>query len=65
MDNYNYSNMEIKFKRFHKDAVIPKQATKLSGGWDVVITRIEQKEPDLVICYLGFGLGLPEVYKLL
>jgi dUTPase len=47
----------------HKDAVIPKQTTKLSGGWDVTCTEITQEKPDFVICKLGFALQPPPNYK--
>ena len=56
--------MNVKIKKLHKNAVIPKQATKLAGGWDVTVTDIEQVEEDFVICKLGFALDLPEGYKL-
>lgn len=56
--------MEVKIKRLHKDAVIPKQATKLSGGWDVVATEIIQEANDFVICKLGFSLQPPPNYKI-
>ena len=56
--------MQVKIKKFHKDAVLPKQATEFAGGWDVTVTEIEQVEDDLVICKLGFALQLPKGYKL-
>ena len=56
--------MIAKFKRLHKNAVIPKQATEFDGGWDVTVTEIEYVEPDFVICKLGFALELPVGYKL-
>ena len=55
---------QIKIKKLHPNATIPKQATELAGGWDVTVTEIEQKEVDLVICKLGFALQLPKNYKL-
>lgn len=56
--------MKIKLKKLHPDAVIPKQATELAGGWDVTVTEIIQTEKDFVICKLGFALELPKGYKL-
>lgn len=56
--------MEVKIKRLHKDAVIPKQATELAGGWDVVATEIIQEVNDFVICKLGFSLQPPHNYKI-
>lgn len=56
--------MQVKFKKLHPNATIPKQATELAGGWDVTVTEIEQVEKDLVICKLGFALQLPKGYKL-
>jgi dUTP pyrophosphatase len=56
--------MKIKFKRLHENATIPKQATRLSGGWDVTVTEIIKEADDFVICKLGFALGIPEGYKL-
>lgn len=56
--------MQIKIKKLHPNATIPKQATELAGGWDVTVTEIEKAEDDLVICKLGFALQLPKNYKL-
>lgn len=56
--------MEVKIKRLHKDAAIPKQATELAGGWDVVATEIIQEANDFVICKLGFSLQPPPNYKI-
>lgn len=57
--------MKVKIKRLHENAVIPKQATELAGGWDVTVTEIEQIDKDLVICKLGFALQLPSNYRLI
>ena len=56
--------MKVKFKKLHPNAVIPKQATELAGGWDVVATEIIQESPDFVICKLGFSLQPPSNYKI-
>ena len=55
--------MKVKFKRLHKDAVIPKQSSDGAGGWDVVATEIIQESEDFVICKLGFALTPPPGYK--
>lgn len=57
--------MKVKIKKIHENAVIPKQATELAGGWDVTVTEIEQIDKDLVICKLGFALQLPSNYRLI
>lgn len=57
--------MQVKIKKLHKDAAIPKQATDLAGGWDVTATEIEQIEDDLIVCKLGFALQLPKNYRLI
>lgn len=56
--------MKVKIKKLHKDAVIPKQATELAGGWDVTATEIIEESPDFVICKLGFALQPPSNYKI-
>jgi len=56
--------MKVKIKKLHKDANIPKQITKLAGGWDVTTTEIIQEEKDFVICKLGFALQPPSNYKI-
>jgi dUTP pyrophosphatase len=56
--------IKIKIKKLNPNVIIPKQATELSGGWDVTVTEIIQESEDLVICKLGFALELPVGYKL-
>lgn len=56
--------LKVKIKKLRDNATIPKQATKFAAGWDVTAAKVEQVEDDLVICYLGFGLDIPEGYKL-
>ena len=57
--------MKIKFKRFHEDAVFPERATEYAGGWDVVATNIAKAEgSDFAVCNLGFGLEIPQGYRL-
>lgn len=48
--------MNVKIKKLHPNAVIPKRASELAGGWDVVATEIIQESDDFVICKLGFSL---------
>ena len=55
--------MEVKIKRLHKNAAIPRQASELAGGWDVVATEIIKESEDFVICKLGFSLQPPTNYK--
>lgn len=62
-DVRNYKNV-LKIKKLRDNATIPEQATKFAAGWDVTAAKVEQVEDDLVICYLGFGLDIPEGYKL-
>lgn len=57
--------MIVKFKKLHPNAVIPKQATELAGGWDVTCTEIVQESPDFVICKLGFALQPPVGYRVI
>ena len=56
--------MKIKIKKSSKEAVTPKQATELAGGWDVTCTEIIKESPDFVICKLGFSLQPPNGYKI-
>ena len=56
--------MLVKLKKLHKDAVIPKRMTALSGGWDVVATEVIQESPNFVVCKLGFALQPPPNYKI-
>lgn len=55
--------MLVKIKKLHPDAVIPKKASELAGGWDVTATEIIQESEDFVICKLGFALQPPSNYK--
>ena len=57
--------MKVKIKKLHPNAVIPKQATELAGGWDVTCTEILQESSDFVICKLGFALQLPIGYRVI
>jgi dUTP pyrophosphatase len=55
--------MKVKIKKLHKDAVLPKQATELAAGHDVIATEIIQEADDFVVCKLGFALTPPPGYK--
>jgi len=59
--------MQVKIKLFHKDAEVPRQATQFAAGWDVVCTEIVKPwfEGDTIICKLGFGLHIPDGYKVM
>jgi dUTP pyrophosphatase len=56
--------IKVKIKKLHPNAVIPKQASELAGGWDVTCTEIIQESADFVICKLGFALQPPPNYKI-
>ena len=54
----------VKVKRLHKDAVLPKKASDLAGGFDVTAVDIEMKGKDLAICNIGFAMQFPDDFKL-
>jgi len=54
--------MIVKFKKLHKNTVVPKQMTKGAACADVVAVRIEKKE-NMAVVYLGFSAEIPEGYK--
>lgn len=56
--------MEIKLKKLHANASVPKQATEFAGGWDVKVTEIIKKSDDFVICKLGSALEFSNDYEL-
>ena len=53
----------IKFKRLHKDAVIPVHATPGSACVDLVATEIEYIDEHKVIVKFGFATQIPDGYK--
>lgn len=55
--------IDIKFKRIHKNAVIPKQESKGAACMDLVITEIEQLDEEKVIVKFGFATAIPEGFK--
>lgn len=50
--------MKIKFKRYHKDAVIPKKAYDKDFCYDLVAVSEEEVAPDVWKYYFGFGLQI-------
>jgi len=56
--------MKIKIKKLHELTQLPKRATELAGGWDVIATEIIEESDDFVICKLGFSLQPPPNYKI-
>jgi len=56
--------MQVKFQKRHELAQIPKRATELAGGWDVVATEIIQESINSVVCKFGFSLQPPSNYKI-
>lgn len=60
-------NVQVKFKKLHKDAKLPTQGSVEAGGWDVYVTEIELA-PNMVntyICKLGFALEVPKGYRVI
>lgn len=56
--------INVKFKRLHPDAVIPKYATELAAGFDLVAVEDTVIAPgETVLVPLGFALGIPAGYE--
>tara|TARA_R100000951_G_scaffold116467_2_gene128435 strand:+ start:191 stop:721 length:531 start_codon:yes stop_codon:yes gene_type:complete len=57
--------MNIKIKRFHENAVLPKKGTNLAACHDLVATEIiyDPEIENRVICKFGWGMTPPEGYK--
>jgi dUTP pyrophosphatase len=53
----------IKFKRLHKNAVIPQYATTGSACVDLVATEIDYIDENKVTVKFGFSAEIPESYK--
>ena|SRR5688572_17281216 len=53
----------IKFKRIHKDAVIPQYQTQGAACVDLVATEVEYTEENKVLVKFGFAGQIPEGYK--
>jgi len=57
--------MQIKIKRFHSDAVLPKYATALSAGFDLIACEDAIIYPgETVLVKLGFALEIPEGFEM-
>jgi len=55
----------IKFKKLHKDAVVPEYATPGSACVDLVATEIEHIDENKVIVKFGFATEIKEGYKVI
>lgn len=55
--------IDIKLKPERENYKEPKKGTPKSACYDVFISKIEQTEDGMVICYLGFSSEIPEGYK--
>lgn len=56
--------MKIKFQKLRKNAVLPKAATKLSGGLDLTAAHIEQPSRSEAVVYLGLAMQPPPGYMI-
>ena len=56
------SNLEVKIKRIHKDAVIPKYAKDGDAGLDLVATSIIKETSDIIEYGLGIAIEIPKNY---
>jgi dUTP pyrophosphatase len=56
--------MNIKIKKLHLNAVVPKRSTEFAGGWDVVATEMIQDSRDLVIYKIGWAMQPPPNFKI-
>ena len=56
--------MNVYFKKINENAIVPKRASELAGGWDITATEIDKVGDDLVICKIGLCFSLPEAHKL-
>ena len=55
--------INIKFKKLHEKAVLPKAITESAGGMDVTCTEIEKKADDFYVAKLGFATEIPVGYR--
>ena len=56
--------IQIKFKKLHENAVIPKKAYESDAGFDVVAVSVEYNTDSGFLEYdLGFSTEIPEGYK--
>lgn len=56
--------MNVKIQLRHKNAKIPKRATDLSGGWDLVCTEIIKENEHSYVCKLGISMQPNPNYKI-
>lgn len=56
--------MRIKFQKLRDNAVLPKAATKLSGGLDLTAAHIEQPSRSEAVVYLGLAMQPPPGYMI-
>ena len=56
--------MQIKIKRLHNNAVVPKYAKYGDAGLDLVATDIINKEPFQITYGTGLAMEIPEGYEL-
>ena len=49
--------------KVHKDAKLPIKGTSQAGAFDLTVTEIIQKEPNYIICKLGFCMSIPKGYR--
>ena len=57
--------MKVKIQLRHELAQLPKQATELAGGWDVVCTEIIQESSNYVRCKTGLSIQPPSNMKIM
>ena len=57
--------MKVKIQLRHELAQLPKQATELAGGWDVVCTEIIQESSNYVRCKIGLIIQPPSNMKIM
>lgn len=55
-------SLEVKIKRLHKDAVIPKYAKDGDAGLDLVATSIINETGDIIEYGLGVAIEIPKNY---
>jgi len=56
--------VKITYKKLRDNAILPKAATELSGGLDLVASNIEKVSENEVIVYLGLAMQPPPGYMI-
>jgi len=56
------TNIEVKFKKLHENALIPEAKSVGAGAMDVTCTEIVKKE-GYMCCKLGFATDIPAGYR--